>query len=696
MRSIFLLLILALPLSAQDLTVPCETPVKTLRLLEAVPPLRDATIPYEQRIGALRALARQYPEDFFIQRHYQDSFRHQFYLADEFDQALAMYRNRASDLLSRYYEARLLMYAEPERSRATFEELLKANPKFVWPHLELAEWDTLPGHRSAEESASHWKAFAAKCPEGLAAGNVQDPQNIRRTLERRNTWLDLDSWPQLWAAEERAGIAAATLQSDVRGDLHRIEAWPFRPEPELFQVFREAARILSDPGLLESLRAKVEREAPNSQLALLLAQVNWSQKNPAPISDAGPNAWEVYQDKEAKMHQQWLSRWPNAWSLLMDLLRGVDSRARMHEPGVGSAENLALVDQFLRVNQSSPDGGVMWPPPETLIARIYVAGKVRLDQVPAVLKAASQNIEKQEKYRLSELLLPEELRAKGTDWRERTWQQIEEIRADYFLATDRPADARALIEQTLAKVSAEHPASPEEQHREQNAQTEWLLRLGTVDVQEGRVEEALAHYQASLAGWHKDSLGKPYAQAMLAPIKQYYLAHGGTEQKWPEWATAKPNGGEISKARTPPAFVKALPEFTAMDLSGRTWQLRDLMGKATFVNLWATWCGPCRGEHPDIQKLQEMLKDRKDVQVLTISVDDSPGAVTAYLKETNYAFPVIRAPELADKLFPWGGLPTSFLVNAKGLRTSLYGFAGDAASLQQVLEDLKKAASEPQ
>lgn len=337
----------------------------------------------------------------------------------------------------------------------------------------------------------------------------------------------------------------------------------------------------------------------------------------------------------------------------------------------------------------------MWPPPETIIARIFVVAKVRLDEVPALLKAASQNIEKQEKYRLSELLLPEELRAKRTDWRERTWQQIEEIRADYFLATDRPTDARALIELTLAKMIGEHPASPEEQNR-QNKQTEWLRRLGTVNVQEGRVEEALAHYQASLAGWHKELLGKPYAQPMLAPIKQYYLAHGGTEEKWPDWATAKTKGGQVSTGAPPPAFVKALPEFTAKDLSGRTWQLRDLTGKGTLVNFWATWCGPCREEHSSIQKLEEMLKDRKDVQVLTISVDESPGAVTAYLKEKGYTFPVINAPELADKLFPWGGLPTNFLVNAKGLRTSLYGFAEDATSLQQVLKELEKAASERQ
>ncbi len=292
MRSIFLLLILVLPVSAQDLTVPCEAPTKTLRLLEAVPPLRDATIPYEQRIGALRALAKQYPEDFFIQRHYQDSFRHQFYLAEEFDQALGMYRNRTSDLLSRYYQARLLMYVEPRRSKAAFEELVKTNPKFAWPHLEFAEWSTLPGHRSGEEAAVHLKAFTDTCPEALVPGKIQDPPSARRALERRNSWLDLDSWLQLWTAEERTGIAATTLQSDVRGDLHRIEAWPFRPEPELFQVYREAARILNDVRLPGLLSTKVEREAPNSQLALLLTQVNWSQKNPAPTSDAGPDAWE--------------------------------------------------------------------------------------------------------------------------------------------------------------------------------------------------------------------------------------------------------------------------------------------------------------------------------------------------------------------------------------------------------------------
>ena len=51
------------------------------------------------------------------------------------------------------------------------------------------------------------------------------------------------------------------------------------------------------------------------------------------------------------------------------------------------------------------------------------------------------------------------------------------------------------------------------------------------------------------------SLGKPDSQMTLAPIKQYYLANGGTEEKWPEWATAKMKAGEISNHRMPPTFA---------------------------------------------------------------------------------------------------------------------------------------------
>ena len=128
-----------------------------------------------------------------------------------------------------------------------------------------------------------------------------------------------------------------------------------------------------------------------------------------------------------------------------------------------------------------------------------------------------------------------------------TWRQIEEIRADYFLATESARRRRCF--------DRANPSNDKRGTCRVASGAEWLRRLGTVDAQEGRVEEALAHYQVSLAAWDKESLGKPDAQMTLAPIKQYYLAHGGTEEKWPEWATAKMKAGEISNHRMPPTFA---------------------------------------------------------------------------------------------------------------------------------------------
>ncbi len=282
------------------------------------------------------------------------------------------------------------------------------------------------------------------------------------------------------------------------------------------------------------------------------------------------------------------------------------------------------------------------------------------------------------------------MRKRAANWRETTWQQTGQIRADYFLVTNQSSEARSLIEQALAGLETKQSGTEQEQNRARFDVASWMRRLGNVDAQQDRVEDALSHYQASLAGMRKEFLSRAVAQPTVAAIRQYYLAHGGTEEAWPEWATEKTNSAGFSVGPTAPVFVKPLPHFSVKDQSGRLWQLGDLNEKATLVNLWATWCGPCRGEHPEIQKLYERIKGRKDLQILTISVDDSPSAVTEYIKAEKYTFPVIHSPELAHNLFLYIGLPTNFLVNAKGVRTSLYGFMTG----ERVLGDLERAARE--
>ena len=105
--------------------------------------------------------------------------------------------------------------------------------------------------------------------------------------------------------------------------------------------------------------------------------------------------------------------------------------------------------------------------------------------------------------------------------------------------------------------------------------------------------------------------------------------------------------------------------------------------------MWATWCGPCRSEHPELERLYEALKNRKGIQVLTFSVDDAAYAAETYMKEKKYSFPVIVSKDLAEKLLPMAGYPQHWIVDAAGRRSTPVGFADQASAIRE----LEKAAA---
>jgi thiol-disulfide isomerase/thioredoxin len=556
------------------------------------------------------------------------------------------------------------------------------HPEFPWPHLEFVEWGSLPGSRASAEAAAHREAFAAACPDAYVAGVpgfTPDATIMRRALERRNSRLDLGAWMRLWTAEDRAGVPLEERQRRVRADLGRVEALPFRADPELASLYREAARILKDATLMERLRARVQKEAPNSSLHVALTRDAWHAANPRPKYAPTPEfqrAIREYEPQRIAFEREILNRRPGDAAALLELWLPISSAAHQGDPAAASDENLAIADQMLRQGETAPDRRSELPPRELDVARLYVVGKVRLDQVPKLLDAADARLEKSLKYELSAELLPAEMRSRAADWRAIAGQQLQRVRAGYLLAVNRPGDARALAEAALAQLE-----KPQDTRRAPFERQEWTRILAQIDAREGRVEEALAHYQASLAGTRKENLESQPAR--VAPIKAYYLAHGGTEKAWPDWATSGQADGPPPAPR-PLEFTTALAGFNAADLRGRTWQLRDLHGKVTLVNYWATWCGPCRGEHPALQELYDAIKGRKDLLLLTVSVDESPSAVREYIKEKGYTFPVLHAPELADKLFPWAGLPTNFLVNAQGMRSGMVGVADKDSTLKRM------------
>jgi thiol-disulfide isomerase/thioredoxin len=113
--------------------------------------------------------------------------------------------------------------------------------------------------------------------------------------------------------------------------------------------------------------------------------------------------------------------------------------------------------------------------------------------------------------------------------------------------------------------------------------------------------------------------------------------------------------------------AKAQLDFTLKDMHGTDVRLDSFGGKILIVNFWATWCGPCKAEIPDLVALQEKYKD--DLVVLGISVDDTAEQIKPYAKEyaVNYAMLVgNKREDVQEALGPLVAVPVSVIIDRDG------------------------------
>jgi thiol-disulfide isomerase/thioredoxin len=105
-------------------------------------------------------------------------------------------------------------------------------------------------------------------------------------------------------------------------------------------------------------------------------------------------------------------------------------------------------------------------------------------------------------------------------------------------------------------------------------------------------------------------------------------------------------------------------DFTVRTLDGQTISSASLRGKVTVINFWATWCGPCRAEIPDLVALQEKYRDR--LQIVGISQDEAPPeAVKRFAADHQMNYPIAMMTEELEKRFPGiVALPTSYILDA--------------------------------
>ena len=108
---------------------------------------------------------------------------------------------------------------------------------------------------------------------------------------------------------------------------------------------------------------------------------------------------------------------------------------------------------------------------------------------------------------------------------------------------------------------------------------------------------------------------------------------------------------------------QTLPSFPVTSVDGKTINLADLKGKKVFVNLWATWCPPCRAEIPSIEKLS---KKTSNVAYVMLSLDQSFALAKAYAKANKMSLPVYYPAGNLPDMFNTEGIPATFIFNENG------------------------------
>ena len=111
--------------------------------------------------------------------------------------------------------------------------------------------------------------------------------------------------------------------------------------------------------------------------------------------------------------------------------------------------------------------------------------------------------------------------------------------------------------------------------------------------------------------------------------------------------------------------AKQLPSFLMVNSEGSQTDLTSFQGKKVFVNLWASWCPPCRSEMPSIQKLYRSV-DTSKVAFIMLGLDDAYDKSKNYMTSQKLDMPFYYPAQNMPEMFNVPSIPTTFIFNEQG------------------------------
>ena len=112
-----------------------------------------------------------------------------------------------------------------------------------------------------------------------------------------------------------------------------------------------------------------------------------------------------------------------------------------------------------------------------------------------------------------------------------------------------------------------------------------------------------------------------------------------------------------------------VPAYSAQSLAGDTVSLAALRGKVVLLNVWATWCHPCRDEIPELQALHDRYAPRGlELVGVSVDADGANESIQEFMRDFRMTYPVWRDPgERVSAQFHTIGVPTTFLIDREGV-----------------------------
>lgn len=129
-----------------------------------------------------------------------------------------------------------------------------------------------------------------------------------------------------------------------------------------------------------------------------------------------------------------------------------------------------------------------------------------------------------------------------------------------------------------------------------------------------------------------------------------------------------------------------VPSFTFTTINGETYEIEDLQGKTVLINFFATWCGPCMKEMPELEaQVWAKFKDR-DFMLISLGREHSTEEIIAFQKKKGFTFPLAPDPgrEIYGKFFT-KYIPRNVLLNKEG-KIILQEFGYEVAEFAKLIE----------